>query len=167
MATDLDQLAGDVPLGAVGRLLGLRIVSLEMQDGKEVRWSARANMVQQRVRSVGGRLHLTDRRLMVGRSRAESLVGGKEWSAALPSLASPSAMGKRTISIEDATGRVERFLVKSPEGSAETIDRAIGAAASSWNPSGPVSAMRAPRSVQLHRRRREMRHGVGTEVLLE
>jgi len=88
-------------------------------------------MVQQRVRSVGGRLYLTDRRLMFGRSRAESLVGGKEWSAALPSLASASATGKRTIAVEDATGRVERFLVKSPEESAETIDQAIRAAASS------------------------------------
>jgi hypothetical protein len=125
MQANSDQLAGDVPFGVIGKLLGLRIVPPQTESGELVAWSARANMVQRRVRAVGGRLYLTDRRLVFGRSRTESFLGGKESSANLGDLASASAGGKRTIRVECEDGRVERFVIDSADHSARVIDKAI------------------------------------------
>jgi hypothetical protein len=127
MNTDLDHLADDVPLGRVGKILGLRVVPPELLSGEAVKWSARANMIQQRVRAVGGRLYLTDRRLVFGRNKAESHLGGKEWSVDLGQLASASSGGRRSIRVERNDGRVERFIIGSPHNSAEIVDRAIHA----------------------------------------
>jgi hypothetical protein len=126
MTTHLDQL-DDAPLGRVGKILGLRVVPPELLSGEVVEWSARANMVQQRVRAVGGRLYLTDRRLVFGRNRAESHLGGKEWSADLGELASASSGGRRSIRVEHKDGRVEKFIIGAPRDSAETVDRAVQA----------------------------------------
>lgn len=125
MKTDSGHLVDDVPLGRVGKILGLRVVPPEMLSGEAVEWSARANMIQRRVRAVGGRLYLTERRLVFGRNRAESHLGGKEWSADLGELASASCGGRRSIRVERKDGRVERFIIGSPQDSAETVDRAI------------------------------------------
>lgn len=125
MKVDLDHLVDDVPLGRVGKILGLRVVPPELLSGEAVEWSARANMIQQRVRAVGGRLYLTDRRLVFARNKAESHLGGKEWSADLGELASASPGGRRSIRVERNDGRVERFIIGSPHKSAETVDRAI------------------------------------------
>jgi hypothetical protein len=76
---------------------------------------------------VGGRLYLTDRRLVFGRNRAESHLGGKEWSADLGELASASSGGRRSIRVEHDDGRVEKFIIGGPRDSAETVDRAIRA----------------------------------------
>lgn len=43
----------NVPLGAVGRVLGLRVVPPNVQAGEEVKWSERANRFQHRLRAVG------------------------------------------------------------------------------------------------------------------
>jgi hypothetical protein len=127
MNADRDQLAEDVPLGRFGTILGLRVVPPELLSGEAVRWSARANMMQQRVRAVGGRLYLTDRRLVFSRSKAESHLGGKEWSANLEDLASVSSRGRRSIRVERNDGRVERFIIGAPQDSAYTLDRAVHA----------------------------------------
>jgi hypothetical protein len=127
MNTDRDHLTEDVPLGRSGKILGLRVVPPELLSGEAVKWSAKANMMQQRIRAVGGRLYLTDRRLVFGRNKAESHLGGKEWSADLGELASASSGGRRSIRVERNDGRVERFIIGSPQGSAETLDRAIHA----------------------------------------
>lgn len=82
------QPTNDVPLGTAGKVVGLGVVPPDLQRGEEIRWSARANRMQNRVRAVGGRLFLTDNRLIFGRSKLESLLGGREWSASLRALAS-------------------------------------------------------------------------------
>jgi hypothetical protein len=125
MTAGHEHLDDDVPVGAVGRFLGFGIATPKMQDGEEVLWSVRANMVQHRVRAVGGRLYLTDRRLVFGRSRIESALGGKEWSASLSDLISASSGGRRSIRIEGQDGRVEKFILGSPDPAAEVVDRAI------------------------------------------
>jgi hypothetical protein len=90
-------------------------------------------MVQQRVRSVGGKLYLTDRRLVFERSRIESFLAGKEWSANLAELVVASEEGRRRIKVEQGDGRVEAFIVRSPRESAEVVNRAIRAAPSTSN----------------------------------
>lgn len=125
--TDPGHPVEDVPLGRVGRILGLRVVPPELFSGEALEWSARANMIQQRVRAVGGRLYLTDRRLVFGRNKAESRLGGKEWSADLGELASASSGSRRSIRVERNDGRVVRFIIGSPQDSAEIVDRAIRA----------------------------------------
>jgi len=85
--------------------------------------------VQWRIRAVGGRLYLTDRRLIFGRSRLEARLGGKEWSAPLAELASATPHTRpMTVHIETVDGRVERFIMGSNQESAEVIDQAIRAA---------------------------------------
>lgn len=133
MTKNTDQSMNDVPLGAIGKVLGLRVEPPKMQDGEEVRWWSRANMVQQRVRSVGGKLYLTDRRLVFERSRIESFLAGKEWSANLAELVVASEEGRRRIKVEQGDGRVEAFIVRSPRESAEVVNRAIRAAPSTSN----------------------------------
>lgn len=72
------QIQSDVPLGSVGIWMGLRVVPPKLQAGEEVKWSKRANRFQRRLRAVGGRLFLTNDRLIFGRNKLESLLGGKE-----------------------------------------------------------------------------------------
>jgi hypothetical protein len=117
----------DIPLGRFGRLLGLRVVTPKLLSDEVVEWSARANMIQQRIRAVGGRLYLTDQRLVFGRSKVESRLGGKEWSADLSELAAASSSGRRSIRIAGRDGLVVKFIIGSPRSSAETVDRAIRA----------------------------------------
>jgi hypothetical protein len=125
MAAGIERAVDDVPLGPAGRLMGLRIVPPDLQGGEQLEWSARANMMQQRIRAVGGRLFLTDRRLIFARTRIESSLLGKEWSAELADLESAWVKGWRRVRVERTGGRVERFVVASPEEAAAIIDRAI------------------------------------------
>lgn len=84
-------------------------------------------MMQQRLRAVGGRLYLTDRRLVFGRNRVESHLGGKEWSANLGELVSASPGDRRSIRVERNDGRVEKFIIGAPGDSAEIVECAIRA----------------------------------------
>lgn len=116
----------DGPLGVIGKLFGLGVITPEFQAGEQIRWSARANRIQRRVGAVGGRLYLTDRRLIFGCSKLEGLLGGKEWSAPLVELASATPQDHvRTIHVGTADGGVERFVIGSKQESAEIIDGAI------------------------------------------
>jgi hypothetical protein len=127
MAAEIEQAVDDVPLGPVGRLMGLRVVPPELQSGEQLVWSARANRMHG-LRAVGGRLFLTNRRLIFARTRAESLLRGKVWSAELGELASASKYGWRKMAVERADGETERFVVVGPEECATILDRAIRAA---------------------------------------
>ena len=124
---DAKQMDSDVPLGFVGQLMGLRVIPPRFEDGEEVVWSKRANRFQNRLRAVGGRLYLTDERLIFGRSKAERLLGGKEWFAPLSALASASPTESRLkmVHVEKADGRTERFRVPDADQSAAVIDAAI------------------------------------------
>jgi hypothetical protein len=124
MTADLEAALKDLPLGPVGRMLGLRIVPPRLEPDERLEWSARANRMQG-LRAVGGRLFLTNRRLVFARTRIEKFLRGSEWSAELGDLASASKYGWRKIAVERADGQVERFVVLSPEETAAIIDRAI------------------------------------------
>jgi hypothetical protein len=124
---DAKQMVSDVPLGLIGKLMGLRVVPPELEAGEEVVWSKRANRFQNRLRAVGGRLFLTDHRLIFGRSKLERLLGGKEWSAPLSVLVSASTTESRlkVVRIEKADGGTDRFRIPNADQSAAVIDAAI------------------------------------------
>jgi hypothetical protein len=121
--------SSDIPFGVVGRVFGLRVRQPELEPGEEIRWEARANRFQQKIRSVGGRLYLTDRRLIFAPSRFETRVGGRAWSAGLHELERAFAGGSiRTVRVVTSGGPDQRFVVGQKDETAATIDAAIRSA---------------------------------------
>lgn len=118
--------SSDTPLGLVGRVLGLRVRQPELEPGEEIRWEARANRFQLKIRSVGGRLYLTDRRLIFAPNKFESRVGGKVWSDRLRDLEQAFSDGSiRTVRVVTRGGQGQRFVVGEKGETAATIDTAI------------------------------------------
>jgi hypothetical protein len=60
--------------------------SEEAEPGEEVRWSKTANRMQGS-RGVGGKLFLTDRRIVFTPHLIDAAIKGKGWAAALDSIA--------------------------------------------------------------------------------
>ncbi|HVV49150.1 MAG TPA: hypothetical protein VHO06_05795 [Polyangia bacterium] len=116
----------DVPLGSAGRMFGLSVREPEFEEGEEVRREFRANRWQHRIRAVGGRLYLTDRRLIFVPHKFDSKLGGRRWSARLQDLegSSPGG-GPRTIRVEVHDGRDQRFVIPDRTETAAVIDEAI------------------------------------------
>jgi hypothetical protein len=54
----------------------------KLQPGEEIVWSARANRAQGG-RAVGGKLYVTDRRMMFAPNRIEQRLKGCEWSCSV------------------------------------------------------------------------------------
>lgn len=124
--TVLDQFKRDVPLGTAGRLMGLRVIPPELHAGEKVLWSERANRLQHKLRAVGGRVYLTNQRLIFGRSRLESLLRGEEWSTPLTDIAAATAAEDLLVNlcIEMVDGKVERFRIANRDQSVAVIDAA-------------------------------------------
>lgn len=119
----------DIPFGLLGRLFGLRLREPALELGEEIRWEARANRFQQKIRSVGGRLYLTDRRLIFAPNKFETRIGGKPWTARLLALEQAFADGSiRTVRVVAKDGQGQRFVVGQKTETAATIDAAIRAA---------------------------------------
>ncbi|HEX4669608.1 MAG TPA: hypothetical protein VH275_06505 [Solirubrobacterales bacterium] len=76
----------DNPFGVTGQALGLQVREPPFEEGEEVRWEARANRFQHGVRAIGGRIYLTDRRLVFAPNKFEEKVAGRAWSAQLADL---------------------------------------------------------------------------------
>ena len=55
----------------------------EAEPGEQVAWSQLANRTQSSQRAVGGKLFLTDRRLLFCPHWVDTATGGKRWSLAL------------------------------------------------------------------------------------
>lgn len=119
----------DIPFGLLGRLFGLRVREPALESGEEIRWEARANRFQQKIRSVGGRLYLTDRRLIFAPNKFETRIGGKAWTARLLDLEQAFSDGSiRTVRVVAKGGEGQRFVVGQKTETAATIDAAIRAA---------------------------------------
>jgi hypothetical protein len=121
--------SSDIPFGFLGRLFGLRVREPALELGEEIRWETRANRFQQKIRSVGGRLYLTDRRLIFAPTNFETKIGGKPWTARLLDLEQAFADGSiRTVRVVAKDGEGQRFVVGQKAETAATIDAAIRAA---------------------------------------
>jgi hypothetical protein len=122
----------DKPFGVAGQLLGLRVREPKFEEGEEVRWEARANRFQQRMRSVGGRIYLTDRRLVFAPTKFEERIAGRAWSARLSSLDRAFVHGlMKLVHVVANDGEKQRFVIGSRVESAATINAAIQTAKAS------------------------------------
>jgi hypothetical protein len=118
--------SSDKPFGVAGRVLGLRVREPEFEEGEEVHWEARANRFQQRFRAIGGRVYLTDRRLVFAPTKFEEKIVGRAWSARLLDLDRAFVQGPmKTVRVVASDGETQRFVIWPRVESAVTIDAAI------------------------------------------
>jgi hypothetical protein len=118
----------DTPLGPIGEILGLGVDDPEFPPDEIVVWAAKANRFQG-IRAVGGRIYLTDRRLVFTSNNFERNIGGRAWSAPLADFERAFVKGPmKTVRVVYKTGGEEKFVISPRKGSAERIDRAIKAA---------------------------------------
>jgi len=127
---DLDGLVGPLIVRRiVGRIGTARVIPPEMREDEEVLWEAKANRFQSRFRAVGGKLYLTDRRLVFGRHELDANLGGQEWDAPLEELVKAEVRGRlKHVIVTDADGGEERFVVWPAKESAELLSAAFAAA---------------------------------------
>ena len=119
----------DKPFGIAGRALGLRVREPAFEEGEEVCWEARANRFQQKFRSIGGRIYLTDRRLVFAPHKLDTRLGGHAWSAQLADLDRAFVNGLlKNVRVVTRDGEMQRFVIWPRVGSAAMIDAAIQAA---------------------------------------
>lgn len=119
----------DKPFGVAGQAFGLRVREPTFEEGEEVRWEARANRFQHVIRSIGGRIYLTDRRLVFAPNKFEEKVAGRAWSARLADLDRAFVRGPiKTVRVVANDGEKQRFVIWPRVESAATIDAAIQAA---------------------------------------
>lgn len=99
------------------------------EEGEKVRWEARANRFQNGIRAIGGRIYLTDRRLVFAPNKFEKKIAGRAWSAQLADLDRAFVKGPiKTVRVVASDGEKQRFVIWPRVESATTIDTAIQAA---------------------------------------
>jgi hypothetical protein len=119
----------DRPFGITGQALGLQVREPPFEEGEEVRWEARANRFQHGIRAIGGRIYLTDRRLVFAPNKFEEKVAGRAWSAQLADLDTAFVKGPiKTVRVVANDGEKQRFVIWPQVESAMTLDAAIQAA---------------------------------------
>src|SRR6266513_1848027 len=115
---------GALVLGSEGSLIVAKIGSwwlkgVEAQPQERAVWSQGANRIQPSGRAVGGKLFLTDRRLVFCPHWVDGATGGKTWDAPLGEVAAVGITpkggergGRRDrLRIELVDGEEERFVV--------------------------------------------------------
>ncbi len=118
----------DKPFGVAGQVFGLRVREPSFEEGEEVHWDARANRFQNKIRSVGGRIYLTDRRLVFAPNKFEEKIGGHAWCAELADLDRAFVQGRmKFVQVVTIDGEMQRFVIWPRVESAATIDTAIQA----------------------------------------
>lgn len=121
----------DKPFGLAGKLLGLRVREPPFEEGEQIRWEARANRFQNKIRAIGGRIYLTDRRLVFAPHKFDARIGGRIWSAQLADLDRAFAHGRiKSVRVVMRDGEEQRFVIGRRMESAARIDAAIQAAKS-------------------------------------
>lgn len=116
----------------------LRVIEPELRPGERIVWEAKANRYQSKLRAVGGRLYLTDRRLVFARHEFDASIGGEEWSAPLTEIEGVDVAGLRRLVHVHLGGETERFVVWPSEDSADLIR---GAAEAAREPRGPENPL--------------------------
>jgi hypothetical protein len=122
--------------------MGWWVRSPDLEPGEHVAWSRFANREQTSMRQTGGRLFLTDRRVLFQPNRLDLLMGGQSWQAGRNDIrlmrvegSRPTApiMGltarnRRRLRVELVTGAVELFVINKVEASLGEM-RQLGIAA--------------------------------------
>ena len=115
----------DIPFGVIGRLFGLVVPEPAFEEGEEVRWEVRANHFQAKIRAVGGRLYLTNRRLIFTPTKFEKRIRGRLWIMGLADLDSATVGSMRFIRLLAKDGSRQRFVVYEKEAVVEKLNAAI------------------------------------------
>jgi hypothetical protein len=116
--------------------MGIWVRGPDLGQSEKVVWNRAANRTQSRGRAVGGRLYLTQERLVFEPNRVDAITGGSSWQAALGHIAGVSSQapdgnafsgGLRTrLRLDLADGSVELFVVNHLEDVVRTIRQATG-----------------------------------------
>jgi hypothetical protein len=116
--------------------MGKDPIQEDLEQGETVTWSRRANRFQGS-RAVGGRLALTDRRLMFAPHRFDAALVGKRWEARLDEIRTigiePRGSGvkglfgggmRKRLRVRTARGDEEHFLVNKLDQVLESLEEA-------------------------------------------
>ena len=107
----------------------LKVVDPKLRPDEQVLWSQRANRFQSRLRAVGGRLYVTDRRLVFAQHHFDARLGGEDWAAPLAEIVDAQTAGVlKLVHVELRDGSTERFVVR-PAGEAAEVVRGAAEAA--------------------------------------
>jgi hypothetical protein len=110
--------------------------SVAAEPAEEVVWSQAANRLKDSGRAVGGKLFLTDRRLIFCPHWVDAATGGKAWQVPLERVAaietipkgSPGGGMRDRLAIGLAGGGRERFVVNRLEAVVARLNTARGVA---------------------------------------
>jgi hypothetical protein len=99
---------------------GLLMSKQAARPGEVVLWKANANSLQGR-RALGGRLYLTNERLLFNPHFVDAMTGGRQWSVDCSEISAvgreerdphrPVASVRAVLRIEMSDGKEERFVV--------------------------------------------------------
>jgi len=104
------------------------------EDGETVEWSKLANRSQSRNRAVGGKLYLTDRRLLFCPHWIDAAFGGRTWNCersqvqAIGTEPKSGGLGggmRDRLRIEVVGGDAELFVVKDLDAIVEHLRGAV------------------------------------------
>jgi hypothetical protein len=112
-----------------------------LSPGETVQWSRLAGRQQSALRTNGGRLFLTSKRLIHQPNRVDAMTGGKRWvtprwtirtiemqprSNVMPFLGMVAGLRNR-LRVELLTGDIELFIVNRPGNAVASLNSARGA----------------------------------------
>ena len=116
--------------------MGIWVRGPDLSQSETVVWNRAANRTQSRGRAVGGRLYLTQERLVFEPNRLDALTGGAGWQTPLGRIAGVGSQapdgnafsgGMRTrLRLDLADGSVELFVVNHLDDVVRTIRQATG-----------------------------------------
>ncbi|MFE6861596.1 hypothetical protein [Nocardia sp. NPDC057668] len=109
-----------------------------LTESESVIWKKVANRTQSANRAVGGRLYLTETRLIFEPGHFDALTGGRPWSTPLHAIrgtgsqdrdGSPFSGGLRNrLRLDLADGSVELFVINDLDLAIEVLERATASA---------------------------------------
>lgn len=115
--------------------MGIFVRSPQLSGAERVLWKKAANRTQGG-RSVGGRLYLTDTRLIFQPNRFDAVTNGRPWSAPLAGIervsteapdGSPFSGGLRTrLRLDLSDGDTEFFVINGIDTAVQKIQDGIG-----------------------------------------
>ena len=121
--------------------MGWWVAKPNLRDAESVVWTSTANRLQGKQRYVGGRLSLTQDRLLFVPNRFDALTGGSRWSAAktdvsdvveaareqgVPLTPAKAGASRRRMHVVLADGSDEYFVVNRVTEKVDQLRRLVG-----------------------------------------
>lgn len=91
--------------------MGIWVAKPRLEADEVVRWEKFANRQQSEYQATGGRLYLTDRRLLFVPNRLDSVTGGDRWSVSSANVREIGVEGREpTIPVAGKAAKLRRRL---------------------------------------------------------